>query len=156
MQNSNRQKRFRVALWGVTHASLLFGRACALAEIPVVGAFDEDPERALRAALFLGISAAHTETELWESKPSLVVAGSGFPSTPPDSVVLLLGLDKQPVQGPRQCRATVSGLETCLPTEISSRLPALRLAPVGAEEAQQRAKEFLETLLPVFPLTLDP
>lgn len=156
MPNNNSQQRFRVALWGVAHGTLLFGRACTLAEIPLVGVYDEDPQKALRAALFLGVSAVNSEAELWESNPTLVVAGTGFPENLPGSVELLLHLESGETREPRACRLTVSDLDSDLPTEISSRLPSLEVKTAGAAEARRRAREFLQALSPVFGLTVDP
>ena len=126
----NEQKsEARVALIGVSQKSMLLGRACCLSEIPVVGVYDTDPQLALRASLFLGISAHATLEQLWETQPSVLLCSGTLPTE-----LLSTGHQIIALTGDRPDVCTLhfaQDLEDELPSQITSALPTLSLTLSG-------------------------
>lgn len=156
MINHKKHSSKRVALIGVAHSTLVFGRALALAEVPVVGIYDPDPAKALQAALFLGVSGQTDIQALVQTEPTVLICAQAFPASVPDYVELHLDLAHSlPALGPRDCRVEFAEpLPEQLPTTITSALPRLTLTLRGTPEAQEQARELLAHLSADFETVL--
>lgn len=157
MANTDSSQAPKVALWGINHEALLFGRACTLAEIPLVGLHDSDPVKALQASLFLGVSATSNLREFMEPEPTIVIAAEEPPEHTPDKVELLLLLNRDTSlreNDPKYCTLSTESVDSRLPQEITSRLPPLAVSLSGNAEAIQRARDFLSKLRTVFEISV--
>lgn len=139
--------RPKVSLFGVSRNALILGRACALQDNPVLGIYDPDPQQALRAALFLGVSARATPEALLKDGPdvilySLPLTGSGTDET----LLIRLGPKEDSSGAPNVCWADAGTDDNEIPTQIPNELPKLEFLLSGTDEARQRASDFFSGL----------
>lgn len=137
----------RVLLYGINQLALILGRACTLDDNPVVGVYDTDSCRALKAALFLGVSALSAEN-LQQCNPQVVICSQPIShehlSLFSDPLVLNLYESDHTDQ---QCWVNSEpsfGEE--IPNTITSAVPDLNLSLSGSAEQKQAAISFLERL----------
>lgn len=132
----------KVLLHGVSRNSLIIGRACTLNDNPVVGVYDPDPERALRAALFLGVPAQPTTERLFANPAEIVVC-----TTPSEHQFDGLVMNLFAPAG--EAASGVCYLESRepdspeFPLEISNVLPPLSFQLSGDPEAVKQGVELL-------------
>lgn len=141
----------KIAIHGVSHVALHLGRACALRGLSVLGLFDKDPVRALRAALFLGISAQSELSSLIEMKPDIVLCSASQSENldviPGDILWINLVPNKEMTATPLTCWA-ISELnsQTGMPEQITSEVPEFQFAFSGEAHAVSKATSFLRHL----------
>ena len=136
----------KVSLFGVSRNALLFGRACALKDNPILGVYDPDPKRALQAALFLGVSARHTSKAIFADDPDVVICSLPNPRVSSAALLICLGAKPDSPLGPNICWADAGPTDDSIPDQISNELPTLRISLQGSDEAVDRAKTFLHSL----------
>lgn len=145
----------RTALFGVSPLSLLLGRACCLRDRQPVGLYDPDPEKALRGALFLGISARREPDQLNPFENPLEVAivahaaaVQGLARLTPHRGLLAISLGPEvPARsGLRVCRALTPDHGEIAEDVISASIPDLLFRLEGSPETQKEAREFLQDL----------
>jgi hypothetical protein len=147
------------ALFGVTPASLLVGRACCLADHPPVGLYDPDPETALKGALFLGLSARKDPDQLNPPEAPLRVAIVGHQQaldalqrlTPRDQPLLTILLFEGAVAGgQRACQAVPDEGGGEQAQAITAAMPELCFTLSGDENAKREGQAYLQALSPGF------
>lgn len=142
----------RVALFGLSHVALMIGRACSLKDRPPVGIYDPDSAQALKASLFLGVSALSSPELVTAQKPDLLVCS--IPWEGELNGCLLLNLhnreEKSPEGNDRVCWATPSIPHQGIPETITSVLPPILFQLEGETEPVARVQEFLTGLSPKF------
>lgn len=130
--------------------ALVLGRACSLSDNPVVGIYHHDPAEALKASLFLGVSALTEKEQALATKPDLVLcAHSSDESTCQllsDSTVLNLFEKPESLPGNTCWLESDLDLGTDIPDTITSALPQLSLTVHGEQEAREKCRVFLESL----------
>ncbi len=138
------------------HLTLLLGRACSLNDDPVVGLHDPDPQRALRGALFLGVSALESPEKLLAQSPRVLICSGPLADSETSNSELALTINLCEQSGPdrpRTCWATHhSELPPDIPTEIASEVPELRFKLSGSEASIALAARFLKGLSPSFSI----
>ena len=150
--------RPRIAIFGVSPASLLLGRACCLADTAPVGLYDADDLSALKGALFLGICARKEPQQLNPPSNPLQVAiignadsAEGLARLDPKENLLIISLfpyvPTETLANGSFCLALPS--QTDLSTsEIAATVPEISFRLEGDETARQRAHQFLSGLSP--------
>jgi hypothetical protein len=136
----------KVSLFGVSRNALLLGRACALKDNPILGVYDPDPQRALQAALFLGVSARRTQDALFSDGPNVVLCSQTLSDAPSDVLLIRLGETEEGPMPPNLCWVNAGPSEGDIPEQISNELPVLELSLSGSAGAVAQAKEFLQSL----------
>ena len=136
----------KVSLFGVSRNAVLLGRACALSDKPVLGIYDPDPQNALRAALFLGVSARHTSEALFADEPDVVLCSRPIPEVESQALLIRLGPKGNESPHPNLCWADDGSADDSIPDQISNELPRLELTLEGTDDAIERAKSFFQGL----------
>jgi hypothetical protein len=137
----------KVSLFGVSRNALLLSRACALKDNPILGVYDPDPQNALRAALFLGVSARRTSQALFGDQPDVVLCSLPVPDAGSDALIIRLGPKGNEPAHPNVCWADAGLAEDdSIPDQISNELPRLELTLEGTDDAIERAKSFFQAL----------
>ena len=136
----------KVAILGVTKETLMLARACALQDNPVLGIHDQDPQRALKAALFLGVSAFPTTDDLKVRCPEIVISAGKVTDFDSDCFHLIVG-DCPPPATSKACSVNFDLSESeKIPDEILSEIPIVQAKLEGSDEAKLWAREFLAGL----------
>lgn len=142
-QLSNQPK---VSLYGVTRNTLSIGRACALNDRPVLGVYDPDPQRALRAALFLGVSARSSLETFQADAPEVIVSSlAGAEDLFKEQLLIQLGEGPQNTDLSNLCRAICEDSEE-FPEAITNELAPLEVSLQGSEQAVALGREFFQGL----------
>jgi hypothetical protein len=141
----------KIALHGVDHLALIIGRACSLKDNPVLGIYDPDPQKALRGALFLGVSALASANQLLAQNPDILVCCTPLAdnSPVPEGLGLVINLYSQIADsGDRhRCWARqLTQLSDGIPDQITSELPALLFELTGHDESCHATADYLEEL----------
>lgn len=151
--------RPRIAIFGVSPASLLLGRACCLADTAPVGLYDADDLSALKGALFLGICARKDPQQLNPDSNPLQVAIIGNADSAEglaridrkESLLIISLFPGAPTEaltdGGSFCLALPSQTELST-SEIASTVPEISFQLEGDERARHRARQFLSGLSP--------
>ena len=130
--------------------ALILGRACSLSDNPVVGIYDGDPAQALKASLFLGVSAFTEREQALATDPDLVLCAQ-HPEE--DALKLLahttvLNLFEETQDLPENtCRLESSlVLGSDIPDTITSAIPELTFTLHGSQAAREKCRSFLQGL----------
>lgn len=144
-----------VALFGTSPLSLILGRSCALREISVLSVYEPDPQAALRASLYLGVSARSTPEHILTSGAEVVLAVTVPPAELMEKCTRVLLLSKpDPNALPNELTwiESVDGLALDQePTTIASRPPELTFHLGGSRKKE--LTEFLNQLSDSFAAT---
>jgi hypothetical protein len=150
----------RTALFGVTPATLLLGRACCLADCPPVGLYDQDPQAALMGALFLGLSARQEPQQLHSPESPLEVALVGsqqawraLASLQAPSILAIL-LYEPAAEDRSEARGCWAVPDDTGPSDqalaITASMPPLTFALAGGLSARREGEAYLRSLSPDF------
>ncbi len=140
----------KILLYGLNEMALVLGRACSLSDNPVVGIYHPDPSLALKASLFLGVSALTEKEQALATKPDLVICAQ-----PPEEVTCkllsgatVLNLYGRPDNLPENtCRLESDpALGATIPDTITSAIPNLCLKIHGAPAVREKWRVFLQSL----------
>lgn len=140
-------KPLRVSLFGVSRIALFLGRACALQDSPILGVYDQDSQKALRAALYLGVSARVSTESFLKDGPSVIISSlPDLSPLPPEALLIQLSeAAGQPTQ-PNLCWAVCDRTDDEIPEQISSEAPPLRFTLHGHPQAVRLSSEFFQRL----------
>ena len=140
-------KPLQVSLYGVSRIALFLGRACALKDRPILGLYDSDAQKALRAALYLGVSARGTLESFLKDGPSVIISSlPDISSLPSEALLIQLVEVAGDYAGPNLCWAVCDRSEDEIPEQISSESPPLQFKLDGAPEAVRLTSEFFHQL----------
>lgn len=147
MSNNSKKAGPRVAISGINRESLLLARACALNDNPVVGIHDGDSAQALRASLFLGVSAFPTRESLSDLEPDVIVCRAVTDRLESGPFHLVVGADEVPSEMTNVCWLDLDlDDDREIPDEILSEVPPVRATLRGSQAARAFATEFLTDL----------
>ena len=140
-------KPLRVSLFGVSRIALFLGRTCALKDRPILGVYDPDAEKALRAALYLGVSARASTESFFKDDPSIIISSlPDISPIPPGAVIVQLCESAGDLEQTNLCWAVCDRSEDEIPEQISSESPPLQFTLHGGPEAVRLATEFFHQL----------
>lgn len=140
----NLPTRPKVSVHGVGHDALHLARACALNDNPICGIYDPDPEKALRAALFLGVSAHPTLEQLLSDQPDVILCTNAISAQAFQG--LCIDLFASDCSGNHCCALSATHADTEIPSSITSEPPGLVFRLSGEAEAVEATRRFLGSL----------
>ncbi len=160
-----------VAIVGVSPLSLILGRACSLSDAPIVGIYDPDHSKALRASLLLGTSALDAPAKVmnWGQSPGVLLLSNpdliNFGEVLTDSkeragfrLLFALHLYSRPARfnehtWPQCWLESVTPSPVYDETVISSQVQPLTFVLEGLGESQATAKKWLEAISREFTIS---
>jgi hypothetical protein len=112
-----------------------------------LGVYDSDAQKALRAALYLGVSARATPESFLKDGPSVIISSlPDISSLPSEALLIQLVEVAGDYAGPNLCWAVCDRSEDEIPEQISSESPPLQFKLDGAPEAVRLTSEFFHQL----------
>jgi len=140
-------KPLQVSIHGVSRIALFLGRACALKDRPILGVYDSDAQKALRAALYLGVSARATTESFLKDGPTIIISSlPDISPLPSDALLIQLVEVAGDPAGPNLCWAVCDRSDDEIPEQISSESPLLKFTLGGDPEAVRLTTEFFRQL----------